>query len=180
MNSEIFFTLAIWIFTLIFFILACIKCRRGRIFPSLLVVLSVTFFSLLNPIGEVILTIGSFKITQDALFLGLRRSGILVGMVFLSRIIVNPKMKFPGKIGNKLTEVLFWLNLLTEEKISLKRGHIIESIDERLCKIWKNEMPSNNEDSSSDSKDDDFYRETQRNSTKPEFSFDVTRGPCNG
>ena len=115
-----------------------------RILPSIFIVLSVTFFSLLAPAGEVLLTIGSFRITLDALLLGLRRSGILIGMVFLSRIIISPKSKTSflkrfGKLGNKLTEVFFWLNLLTEEKISFKRGHIIEAIDERLYEIWQRE-----------------------------------------
>ena len=42
-----------------------------------------------------------------------------------------------GWFGNKLTEVFFFLNLLTEKKIVFKKGHIIEAIDERLCEIWE-------------------------------------------
>ena len=141
MKSEIILTAAIWFFVLIFFILACVKCRRIRVFPPLVIVLSVTFFSLLSPSGEVLLSIGSFKITLDSLLLGLRRSGILVGMVFLSRLIISQKsgktfMSHGGIISNKLTEVLFYLNLLTEKKISFKKGHIIEAIDQRLCESW--------------------------------------------
>jgi energy-coupling factor transporter transmembrane protein EcfT len=144
MNDVIVLTAVIWFFVLFFFILACIRCRRVRILPSVFIVLSVTFFSFLAPSGEVVLTIGSLRLTLDALLLGLRRSGVLIGMVFLSRIIISPKSKTSflkrfGKLGNKLTEVFFWLNLLTEEKISFKRGHIIEAIDERLCEIWHRE-----------------------------------------
>lgn len=139
MNSEVLLTVVIWIFVLIFFVVSCLKCRRVRILPSVLIILSVTFFSMLSPAGEVLLTIGSFRITQEALFLGLRRSGILVGMVFLSRIIVNTNIKLKGRLGNKLTEVFYWLNLLTEKKLNLRRGHIIEAIDERLCEIWREE-----------------------------------------
>lgn len=136
MPSETFLTAAIWLFTLVFFVLACIKCKRVKIVPSVLVVFSVTFFSLLTPAGKVLLTIGRLKITQDSLLLGLRRSGILVGMVYLSRCIMNRDF---GKHNNKLTEVFYYLNLLTEKKLSLKKGHIIESIDERLCEIWEND-----------------------------------------
>ena len=137
MNKEILLTATIWFFTLIFFVLACVKCHRVRVLPSLFIVLFVIFFSLLSPSGEVLLTVGTFRITLDSLLLGLRRSGILVGMVFLSRIVVTPNMKLHGKLGNKLTEVFFYLNLLTEKKIALKRGHIIEAIDDRLCEIWQ-------------------------------------------
>ena len=141
MKSEIFLTAAIWFFVLVFFIIACVKCRRIRVFPPLVIVLSVTFFSLLSPSGEVLLSIGSFKITLDSLLLGLRRSGILVGMGFLSRLIISQKsgktfMSHGDIISNKLTEVFFCLNLLTEKKISFKKGHIIEAIDQRLCEIW--------------------------------------------
>lgn len=142
MKSEIFLTAAIWFFVLILFILACLKCRRIRVLPPLILVLSVTFFALLSPSGQVLLSIGSFKITLDSLLLGLRRSGVLVGMVFLSRVIISQKsgkdfMNRGGPIGNKLTEVFYYLNLLTEKKISFKKGHIIEAIDERLCEIWE-------------------------------------------
>ncbi len=141
MKSEIILTAAIWFFVLIFFILACVKCRRIRVFPPLVIVLSVTFFSLLSPSGEVLLSIGSFKITLDSLLLGLRRSGILVGMVFLSRLIISQEsgkafISHGGRIPGKLTEVFFFLSLLTEKKISFKKGHIIEAIDQRLCEIW--------------------------------------------
>lgn len=141
MKSEIILTAAIWFFVLFFFILACVKCRRVRLVPSLVIVLSVTFFSLLSPSGEVLLSLGSFKITFDSLLLGLRRSGILVGMVFLSRLIISQEsgkalISHRGMISNKLTEVFFFLSLLTEKKISFKKGHIIEAIDQRLCEIW--------------------------------------------
>lgn len=139
-------TLTIWLFVFIFFILACIRCRRVRILPPLIIVIFVTFFSLLSPVGEVLLTVGSLKITLDSLLLGLRRSGILVGMVFFSRAIISPKnndsfLKHLGKAGNKLSEVFFWLNLLTAKKISFKKGNVIQQIDERLLEIWENDFP---------------------------------------
>ena len=142
MKSEILLTLVIWFFVMIFFIIACVKCRRIRLLPSLMIIISVTFFSVLSPAGEVLISFCGFRITFDSLLLGLRRSGILVGMVFLSRSLISQKsrnsfLKKCGKLGNKVTEVLFWLNLLTEKKLSFKKGHIIEAIDERLCEIWQ-------------------------------------------
>ncbi|MBQ9623794.1 MAG: hypothetical protein IJJ71_02700 [Treponema sp.] len=146
MKSEIILTATIWFFVLIFFILACVRCRRVRVVPSLVIIISVTFFALLSPSGEVLLTLGRLKVTLDSLLLGLRRSGILVGMVFLSRALISPQnndsfLKHFGKAGNKLTEVFFWLNLLTEKKFSFKKGLIIQQIDERLLEIWGNNLP---------------------------------------
>ena len=146
MESEIILTATIWFFVLIFFILACVRCRRVRVVPSLVIIISVTFFALLSPSGEVLLTLGRLKVTLDSLLLGLRRSGILVGMVFLSRALISPQnndsfLKHFGKAGNKLTEVFFWLNLLTEKKFSFKKSLIIQQIDERLLEIWGNNLP---------------------------------------
>ena len=142
MNFEIISTAILWFFVILTFFFAFFKCKKIRFFPSFLIFVSVTFFSLLFPSGEILLSFGSFKITFDSLILGLRRSGILVGTVFLSRIVVfyisrkNISDK-TGKIKNKLTEVLYFFNLLTENKISLKKGNIIKNIDERLLVIWK-------------------------------------------
>lgn len=144
MTDEIFLTAAIWLFALAFFVIARIRRKRARVLPSLLIVIFVTFSTLLSPSGEVLATVGSFRITLGSLLLGLRRSGILIGTVFLSRSLVPlhkeipPRQRF-GRLGNSLTEIFHYLNLLTEQKIPLKRGHIIEAIDRRLCEIWGEE-----------------------------------------
>ena len=68
-------------------------------------------------------------------------------MLFRSKeSLISPQnndsfLKHFGKAGNKLTEVFFWLNLLTEKKFSFKKGLIIQQIDERLLEIWGNNLP---------------------------------------
>lgn len=141
MEFHFLSTIIIWLFVLIFFAIACIKSHRVKILPSITIVVAITFFSLLSPAGKVLVTVHDFKITEDSLLLGLRRSGILVGMVFLSRVLISDAnssfLNRFGKIGNKLTEIFSWYNQLTEKKIEIKRGHIIDAIDQRLCEIWE-------------------------------------------
>lgn len=128
--------IVVWALAIFFFVLASLKRKKIKILPSLLITLSITFFALLIPHGQVLLSIGSFRITLDSLLLGLKRSGILVGMVFFSQFLISPTIKLPGKAGIFLKQVFFWLEKLTSIKISFKPGHIIESIDSRLCEIW--------------------------------------------
>lgn len=135
-------TIILWLFVILFFILASIKRKKVKLLPSILVTLTVTFFALLSPYGKVLLTLGSFKITSDSLILGLRRSGILVGMVFLSQIIISPKIKLPGKLGKFLKQVFYWLEKLTEVRLKFKPKMIIETLDNRLCEIWDEETKS--------------------------------------
>lgn len=133
-------TIILWLFVILFFIVASIKRKKIKILPSILVTLTVTFFALLSPYGKVILTIGSLKITLDSLNLGLKRSGILVGMVFLSQIIISPNIKLPGKAGKFLKQVFYWLKKLTEVRIKFKPKMLIETLDNRLCEIWEEEQ----------------------------------------
>lgn len=135
-------TIILWLFVILFFILASIKRKKVKLLPSILVTLTVTFFALLSPYGKVLLTLGSFKITSDSLILGLRRSGILVGMVFLSQIIISPKIKLPGKLGKFLKQIFYWLEKLTEVRLKFKPKMIIETLDNRLCEIWDEETKS--------------------------------------
>lgn len=136
-------TIILWIFVILFFILASIKRKKVKILPSILVTITITFLALLSPYGKVLLTLGSFKITSDSLILGLRRSGILAGMVFLSQIIISPKIKLPGKLGKFLKQVFYWLEKLTEVRLKFKPKMIIETLDNRLCEIWEKEKESN-------------------------------------
>lgn len=128
----------LWIAVLIFYICTVIR-RHGKVkvLPSILIVLSVTFFALLSPYGKVLFTIGSWRITAGALMSGLHRSGILVGMVFLSQCAVSRNLKLPGTVGEFIASMFTIFEMLTEKRISFKPGKIISSIDERLLEIWK-------------------------------------------
>ena len=130
-------TAAVWIFTAVFYGMAMIrKHGRVRLLPSLLMTVAVTFFALLSPYGKIIVSIGKFHITHDALLSGLHKSGILTGMVFLSQFAVSSRMSIPGKAGRFLHRMMSVSDALGSERIAFTRGHVIEAIDARLEKIW--------------------------------------------
>lgn len=126
-----------WSLALIFFIIAKHhRCGKIRILPSVFITVGIVFFALLSPSGKILLTLGSFKITQNALIQGLNRSSVLIGLLFFSQSIINSKIHFPGKIGDFISRTFVWYEKLTETKISFKPGEIIKSIDEHLLVIW--------------------------------------------
>ncbi|MCK9169995.1 MAG: Gx transporter family protein [Treponema sp.] len=127
----------VWGGTVIFYILTMFK-RGGKVklLPSLFMTLGVTFFALLTPYGKVLFSFGSFRITQDALVTGLRKSGILAGMVFLSQFAVSPRLNLPGRIGRFLGSVFAVFNGFTAQRIEFRRGHVIEALDSRLLELW--------------------------------------------
>ena len=126
----------LWIAVFLFFILACYRKKKiVKVIPSIVITVTVTFFALLSPYGKVLFTLGSWRITEDALFSGLHRSGILVGMVFLSQCAVSKNIKLPGRVGKFLTSMFKIFDKLTSKRVEIKPGKIISSIDERLCEI---------------------------------------------
>ena len=126
-----------WAIVLLLMLVSFVRRKKIRIMPSVLLTASVTFFALLSPVGKTLLTIRSFRITQDALFIGLQKSAVLVGMVFLSQTIVRYTITLPGAAGRFVSDVLFWFNQLTAQRISFKKGHFIAQIDEALCAVWE-------------------------------------------
>ena len=120
----------------LFFILVAIK-KRGKIrwIPSLVVLISVTFFSLLTPLGKVLFTLGSWKITLGALISGLQRSFLLIGMVYISQFAVDKSLSLPGKIGSSIGYVFLIYDRLTVEKTSFKGKNAIALIDEKLIQV---------------------------------------------
>ena len=123
---------------LVFILMTLVFLRKHRIHLLSPVILTffITFFALLSPTGKVLTTVSSFKITQDSLFLGLHKSAVLVGIVFLSQTIVSYKLSLPGRIGVFLHQIFFYYDRLASPKIYLTKGHVIEQIDEKLLSLW--------------------------------------------
>lgn len=103
--------------------------RRGT---WLLSAMLVTGFALLVPSGRVFATVGSWRLTVGALLTGLHRSAVLTGMVCISKLVTSRGLRLPGAAGVFLSDVLRILDALTAERISFRRGHVIEAIDARL------------------------------------------------
>lgn len=115
------------ILCLLFFLLHALQCcflkkKFPKFYISLLVILSVVFFSLLSPAGKVLFTVGKFPVTYGALTSGLKRGSSVCGTLYLSKLLLNMKWKASGKIFVFLTEVLGYFSSFTnyKKKIHLK------------------------------------------------------------
>lgn len=131
-----------WCIVAFYFVLVLITSKgRVRVLPSLVVIVSVTFMAMLSPYGKVLHELGHFKITAGALENGLKRSGMLVGMVFASRCIVGRNATLPGKAGSFISRIFFLFDSLASSgKISkdkIKKGSVFEQLDDRLTEMYK-------------------------------------------
>ena len=132
---------SLWIkiaFSICFFVILEIKKKgKVKVLPSIILLISVTFFSLLNPSGEILFSIGLFNITKGALLNGLNKSITLVGMVFVSQIAINKNLYIPGKIGSFISLEFSYFEQLTSKKVKFTKKNIIDTIDNHLIEIWE-------------------------------------------
>lgn len=124
---------------LIFGLLNLAKNGKVKLLPSFIVILFVTLFSLLNPVGLVLFRIGDFPVTQTALLIGLRKGLILTGMVMISKTAVSRGLSVPGALGETVGEMFGFFDRITAEKVKLVPGKIIEAIDSRFLEIYDSE-----------------------------------------
>lgn len=129
-------SIILWFCAFVFFVLACIKKKRVvKILPSFFMTAGITFFQLFSPEGKTLFHLGAFRLTLDAIFLGLHKSAILCGMVFLSQFAVDSRIHLPGKIGNFLYTMFYVFEKLSETRLVLKPSKLIETLDARLFEI---------------------------------------------
>lgn len=121
-------------------VIACfIKNKRVNLLPSLALILSVTFFSILVPHGKILAEIWKLKITDGAIFSGLERSIKLCSCVFLSKLIADKNMKLPSRAGLFMSLVFEYFEKLSEnignKKITF--SNFVSLLDEKLEKAFE-------------------------------------------
>ena len=127
-----------WCCVVVFFCMVAIKKRGNvKLLPSVFMTLGITFFALLTPSGKVLFAVGRFRVTYEALLLGLRKSAVIVGMVFLSQFAIDPRLALPGKAGAFLNKMFAVFDALTSRRLRFKKGHIIEALDAHLMELWQ-------------------------------------------
>lgn len=131
-------------------IIAFIRKKRVKLLPSFFVISSLVIFSFLSPFGKVWFTLGSFKITEGAFFLGLKKGFVLCGMVFISQLATSFEIKIKGNFGKLISNVFYWFNIFSsvDKENRKKMGLNLKSIDEYLCQIYfEEENSQENQDS---------------------------------
>jgi len=88
--------------------------KRVRIMQSVFIFCSVLLFALLVPGGKVLFTIGKWRITQGALFSGIRRASILLGSVFLSQLAFSREIRFSGTLGEAVSQIFSYFGQITQ------------------------------------------------------------------
>lgn len=116
--------------------LASLSGRRIRLSYFALFCLSVVFFALLNPFGQVVGELGPLRITMGALEEGLLRAFRLTGLVFASLAGLSRGLRLPGRFGRFLSLALDFYQALLESRSRLAPRRWVESLDAILFEVF--------------------------------------------
>lgn len=123
-----------WLQVAQFILLSAAAGKRIRVLPNVVMITGIVAAQLLTPIGEVLVTLGGFRVTRGALMSGLEKSALLIGMIYLSRFMIRKGFVLPGRLGSLLSLVFFYFEKTLEGE-RLGRGNLIEKIDERIAAV---------------------------------------------
>lgn len=107
---------------------------------SFVLLLSIIFFSLLVPNGKLLFSIGSFKITQESLFLGLRRGLILILSVYISKIVVSKLPPLKGRFGKFINMIFLYFKELTSFGKENSGKNILKKLDSHLINVYNSSV----------------------------------------
>lgn len=114
-----------------------------NLFSSFILLLSIMFFSLLLPSGKLLFSIGSFKITQEALFLGLRRGLILILSVYISKFVILFLPPIKGKFGSFINLIFVYfkeLSTFNDKNENSRNENFLKKLDNHFLKVYNSDV----------------------------------------
>jgi heptaprenyl diphosphate synthase len=120
----------------VFLLLCFLSGRRIKLLPVLVISFSIIFLNILNPIGQVIFSLGRFRITRGAFRIGAFRSATIIGLIYLSRFSVRRSLKIPGSYGALAGKMLYYFEeiLSAENKFKIKTP--VNSINSIIREVY--------------------------------------------
>ncbi|OQY32609.1 MAG: hypothetical protein B6241_10585 [Spirochaetaceae bacterium 4572_59] len=110
--------------------------KRIRYFYFTMMTLSITFFHILTPVGQILWTMGPLAVTAGALYTGFLKGVTLSGLVFLSLFSVTPALKLPGKLGGLLGKMFYYFEEILDGRKRVQAWDFIGSLDNILMEIF--------------------------------------------
>ncbi|GHV82575.1 hypothetical protein AGMMS49991_11330 [Spirochaetia bacterium] len=123
---------------LFFWFLAWLMGKKNNPLITILVIFGIVFFNLLVPYGEVLFSLGGFRITAGALRAGIHRGVTLEALVMLSRGGVRQDLRLPGAFGELVGESFRVFAQLTERKHIINRSSGRSFSGSKKSVRWKN------------------------------------------
>lgn len=126
--------------TLFFLALAVYAGNKIRPIPALILLTSVTIAALVVPYGKVMVDLWGWPITEGALRMGFSRGVLLLGLLYLSRVSVVHGLLLPGKVGQGISRVFYYLDRFSEHCAKVSVRDLPGSLDKLLYAVSESSM----------------------------------------
>jgi len=120
---------------LFFWFLAWLSGKKNNPLFTFLVIMGIVIFNLIIPYGQVLFSIGIFKITSGALITGIQRAVTLEGLIMLSRFTIRQDLKIPGLFGELIGESFRIFAVIMNQKQDITRKNLIADIDRLMIEL---------------------------------------------
>jgi len=120
---------------LFFWFLSWLSGKKNNPLFTLLVMLGIVVFNLIIPYGQVLFSVGVFKITSGALETGVNRAVTLEGLIMLSRFTIRQDLKIPGFFGELIGESFRLFAVVMDQKQHITRKNLIADIDRLMLDL---------------------------------------------
>ena len=120
---------------LFFWFLAWLSGKKNNPLVTFLVILGIVAFNLILPYGQVLFSIGRFRITLGALITGINRAVTLEGLIMLSRVTIRRDLKIPGLFGELIGESFRIFADIMNRKQRITRKNLINDIDQMMIEL---------------------------------------------
>jgi heptaprenyl diphosphate synthase len=120
-----------------FWFLSWLSGRENKPLVTSAVILGILLFNLPAAYGEVLFSVGSFKVSSGALEAGIRRAASIEGLVMLSSACIRRDIKIPGGLGELLGESFRIFAALMESGSRITRKNLLGDIDALMVELTK-------------------------------------------
>jgi heptaprenyl diphosphate synthase len=131
-NPNVIFRAVQFIF---FWFLAWLSGKKNKPLFTLLIILCIVLFNLIVPYGQILFSIGIFKITSGALMTGIQRAVTLEGLIMLSRFTIRQDLIIPGLFGELIGESFRIFAVIMSQKQHITRKNLIADIDRLMLDL---------------------------------------------
>ena len=97
--------------------------------------MTIVAFNLIFPYGQVLYSIGAFRITSGALITGIQRAVTLAGLIMLSRVTIRQDLKIPGLFGELIAESFRLFSVIMNQKHHITRKNLMADIDNLMIEL---------------------------------------------
>lgn len=103
-----------------------------RLRRTVLFLAATVLFNLVTPAGRVLFRVTGAAITEGALLVGSGKAVTLGGLLFISRLMVDPRLRLPGTAGALLGTTMTYLSRLMDGRAGFRFRSPVQSLDRAL------------------------------------------------